>query len=112
MNISKNQRRFELVRHQDVTGTSGTGMVAEGCLWSDGKVSVRWMSECGSFICYDSVQAAIQVHGHGGRTVIKWLDPDGFVDWRKMLEELAGQEKIEDHRQGVKDAIALLSSIL
>lgn len=33
--------RFELVRDVDVTGISGTGVVAEGVEFSDGTVALR-----------------------------------------------------------------------
>ena len=78
MKITRNQRRFQLVRSEDETGVSGTGVVGEGCLFSDGSVAFRWMSENSSSIWYGNIQAAIQVHGHGGKTKVHWLDPDLF----------------------------------
>lgn len=33
---------FELVRNNDVTGISGVGVVAEGVIFSDGTVALRW----------------------------------------------------------------------
>lgn len=38
-------RRFVLVRHRDVTGVSGTGVVAYGVEFPDGAAAVRWTSE-------------------------------------------------------------------
>jgi hypothetical protein len=69
-------RRFLLVRHEDVTGVSGTGVVAEGVEFSDGCVAVRWASRWPTSVVFhdrgmDGVEA---VHGHGGSTVIEWLD--------------------------------------
>lgn len=78
MKFTKNQRRFELVRIEDQIGVSGIGLVAEGCQWSDGTVSLRWTSECGSYITYDNIEAVQQVHGHGGKTKVKWLDESPF----------------------------------
>lgn len=34
-------RRFTLVRHDDVTGVSGTGVVADGVRFPDGVVALR-----------------------------------------------------------------------
>jgi hypothetical protein len=67
-----------LVRHQDVTGVSGTGVVAEGVEFSDGCVAVRWASQWPTSVVFhdrgmDGVEA---VHGHGGATVIEWIDDD------------------------------------
>jgi hypothetical protein len=35
-------RRFHLQRTVDITGASGTGRVADGVLWPDGTLSIRW----------------------------------------------------------------------
>lgn len=68
-------RRFHLQRHHDVTGASGTGRVADGVLWPDGTVSIRWRGHRPSTVTWDRLADAEQVHGHGGHTVIIWDDP-------------------------------------
>lgn len=68
-------RRFLLVRHEDITGVSGTGVVAEGVEFTDGSVAVRWSSHRPSTVMWESVDDAITIHGHSGRTVIRWVDP-------------------------------------
>lgn len=75
MDMVRNQR---LVRNEDQTGVSGVGIVGEGCLFSDGRVAIRWMSENSSGIWYDNITAAVQVHGHKGKTVVRWLDKDAM----------------------------------
>jgi len=69
-------RRFELHRDADVTGVSGTGVVAEGVAFSDESVVLRWLSEWPtSVVFHDRGIAAVEaVHGHGGQTRIVWLD--------------------------------------
>lgn len=68
-------RRFELHRHEDASGVSGTGVVAEGVVFTDGTAALRWRSEQRSTAVYeggiDSVEA---IHGHSGRTVVVFLD--------------------------------------
>ncbi len=70
-------RRFQLHRDSDVTGASGTGLVADGVEWPDGTVSIRWRGERPSVVFWQS-QAAMEdvyaIHGHGGATRIVWLD--------------------------------------
>jgi hypothetical protein len=66
-------RLFVLDRHEDVTGTSGTGVVAEGVQFSDGAVAIRWRSDTPSTIHYDSIDDVQQVHGHNGRTEVRWV---------------------------------------
>lgn len=70
-------RRFELHRHQDATGVSGTGVVAEGVVFSTGWVALTWLTAVNSLVFYPSITNVEHIHGHGGMTVIVWLDADG-----------------------------------
>lgn len=67
-------RRFQLLRHVDVSGVSGTGVVAEGAEWSDGSASVRWHGDHRSTAAWPSVEDVVAVHGHEGATELRWLD--------------------------------------
>lgn len=67
-------RRFVLNRSEDSTGTSGTGIVAEGICFSNGKVALHWLSHLGAVNVYDSMEVTTVLHGHGGNTVVEWLD--------------------------------------
>lgn len=67
-------RRFVLNRHEDATGTSGTGVVAEGVCFSNGKVALHWLSHLGAVNVYDSMEVTTTLHGHDGRTVVEWRD--------------------------------------
>jgi hypothetical protein len=94
-------RAFVLVRHTDVSGVSGTGVVAEGTVWSDGSASVRWpgwRGRSGSVAFWpDGVQGIEATHGHGGATEVRYLDrPDGVPDVRRPGR--AGHGDAGDHR--------------
>jgi len=67
-------RRFELQRDTDVSGVSGTGVVAEGVEFSDGVVALRWMSAWPTSVVFHDrgIEAVEAVHGHDGRTRIVW----------------------------------------
>ncbi len=69
-------RRFVLDRIEDPTGVSGTGVVAWGCAFPDGTAVLRWNTEWpSSVVHYDRGMESIEaVHGHGGKTAIRWLD--------------------------------------
>lgn len=67
-------RRFELHRHQDVTGVSGAGVVAEGVEWSTGKACLSWCGALSSVAVYDSMGMLTAIHGHDGATEVVWLD--------------------------------------
>jgi hypothetical protein len=71
-------RRFVLQRDEDMTGISGTGVVAEGVLFSGGVVALRWTSEWPTSVVFHDrgLQAVEKVHGHGGKTRIVWLDEE------------------------------------
>lgn len=70
-------RRFHLLRHRDVSGISGTGVIADGVLWPDKTVSIRWRGERPSIVHWDHISHAAAVHGHGGATEFVWLDCAG-----------------------------------
>jgi hypothetical protein len=69
-------RRFLLVRHVDVSGVSGTGPVAEGVMFTDGSVALRWPSQTPCTAVWPSLAAVVAVHGHQGQTEVLWLDPE------------------------------------
>ena len=71
---------FQLVRHTDVTGISGTGVVAEGVEFSDGTVVMRWL-KAGTArpdhvkpttVIHDDIESVIGLHSHDGKTEIMW----------------------------------------
>ncbi len=72
-------RRFQLHRHEDVSGVSGTGVVAQGCQFDDGTVVVRWLLRAGSStrpttVVHEDISNVEALHGHGGATEIVWID--------------------------------------
>jgi len=67
-------RLFHLVRREDVSGVSGTGVVAEGVQFANGKCALNWLTRYTSVAIYDDIETLITIHEHGGRTVVQWLD--------------------------------------
>ena len=59
-------RLFELQRDVDVTGYSGVGGVADGVIWPDGTVSMRWRGEIRTTTEAACVAHIEAIHGHGG----------------------------------------------
>lgn len=68
-------RRFLFERIHDASGTSGEGPVCEGVQFTDGKVVLKWRTPVSSIVIWDNIESAALVHGHGGDTVIRWIDP-------------------------------------
>lgn len=69
-----NMFRFVLERGIDETGVSGEGTVAEGVIFADGTVALRWLTETASTALYDSIADVVTIHGHGGKTRVRLLD--------------------------------------
>ena len=78
---------FYLVRLEDETGVSGTGIIGEGVRWTDGSVSIRWVSSTPSFVNFEGVPEDAKVkriaqdhikcvHGHSGKTKVVWADDE------------------------------------
>lgn len=78
-------RRFELIRTEDVSGTSGTGVVATGVAYPDGAVHMQWRNGenesleieengCSFKPAPTGVEATKAIHGHEGRTELRWID--------------------------------------
>lgn len=69
-------RRFELHRDEDVTGVSGTGLVAEGIEFSDNSVVVRWIGNWPTSVVFHDrgIESVDAIHGHNGVTRIIFLD--------------------------------------
>lgn len=69
-------RRFLLKRSDDVSGTSGTGTVAEGVRFNNGYAALSWLTPLTSCAMYHSVDVLMAIHGHGGKTLLEWIDPE------------------------------------
>jgi hypothetical protein len=72
--IKATTRRFILQRNEDVSGMSGTGIVAEGVEFSDGVCTMRWTTKHRCTNIYNSVLELEEIHGHGGKTKVVWID--------------------------------------
>lgn len=67
-------RQFHLVRDVDVTGISGTGVVAEGVEFTDGWVAMHWTTSLMSWCFYRSAAELEEIHGHNGSTRLEWFE--------------------------------------
>jgi GntR family transcriptional regulator len=70
-----------LIRTTDVTGLSGTGVVAEVAAFSDGTTVVRWLPThpphptiAPTTVIHDTPASVLAIHGHHGATTLEWLD--------------------------------------
>jgi len=72
--VASLSRRFHLQRDTDVSGISGTGVVADGVRFPDGVCVIRWRGDRQSTVVWPSVEDVEAIHGHGGATRIVWDD--------------------------------------
>jgi hypothetical protein len=79
------------MRLEDASGVSGCGIVAEGVIFSNGKVALEWLSNHASTSLYDSIDDVEFIHGHAGRTKIIFDDPIELCLIRKEEVKKDGQ---------------------
>ncbi len=85
---------FHLQRDVDETGVSGEGRVAEGVVFPDGRVALRWMvGEHRTTAVHESLASVEAIHGHADstRVVLDAFDvvPLAFT-WRHEGSPLSG----------------------
>lgn len=68
-------RVFLLERTEDISGVSGTGVVAEGVEFWDGTCAMRWREPVGhqSVSFYNHIEDIEAIHSHGGATTIRFI---------------------------------------
>ena len=99
-------RPFVLMRDTDVSGVSGTGVVADGCAFPDGTVALRWRGgNPTSVVFHDNGVASVEaIHGHGGATRIVWL----AEDLETTAEVAAVYDERDELRREKAEAVAAL----
>ena len=65
-------RKFHFEREEDVSGLSGTGIVAIGVMLPSGMVVLEWLTPIKSINHYHSIADMEALHGHGGKTQVVW----------------------------------------
>ena len=92
-------KKFYLLRHQDVHGNSGIGVVAEGIIFDSGMGSFTWLSVIPTVTTFMKITDVIKLHSHGGLTEI-------IIEGRKShtkkyieCQELARLKKTKDREK-------------
>jgi hypothetical protein len=67
-------RLFYLRRDEDLSGVSGTGIVAEGVQFTDGTCAMRWLTATASTAVYASIKDLTWIHGHNGATHVAFVE--------------------------------------
>ena len=72
--MEEEMKTFVLNRITDETGISGTGIIAEGAEFTNGKCVLSWLTEFTSVAVYDSLETLMHIHGHDGNTELIWQE--------------------------------------
>lgn len=95
-------KKFYLLRHEDVNGLSGTGVVAEGCLYDFGMGSLNWLTDEPTVTVFiGGFRGIKRLHGHNDKTeIVVECDPRRKKAYEKymMCVDLARAKKKEYKR--------------
>lgn len=78
-------RTFKVIRDEDVSGVSGTGVILEGVRFSDSHVAIHWINSKYPWTTPvpEGIEALLEIHGHDGKTRLVWDDeqePEEFTE--------------------------------
>lgn len=91
---------FYLHRKEDESGISGTGRIAQGIVFDNGKVALTWLSEHPTITVYDNLGEVRAIHGHSGKTDIQ-MEPD----WKRAYNEMAEVARTVDLAKVIADKL-------
>ncbi|MFJ6380166.1 hypothetical protein ACIQI7_09215 [Kitasatospora sp. NPDC092039] len=106
---------YVLQRDIDVSGVSGTGVVAEGCIFSAAAGSTgatRWRGERGSTVAWDRASDIESIHGHGGATRVVLLPVPAMLAALASIAELAPQRGSDEWGRGWNEALRTVHGLV
>lgn len=68
-------KTFHLLRTDDVSGVSGTGIIAEGFVDHNGTCFLSWLTKYQSWGIYPSMETLENIHSHDGKTQVIFDEP-------------------------------------
>jgi hypothetical protein len=86
-------KKFYLLRHEDVNGNSGTGVVAEGVIFDHGGMcAMTWLTSISTITMFRTIKDVITLHGHDGKTQVIL---EGRKKHEKLFSECAEKVKLK-----------------
>jgi hypothetical protein len=83
-------QEFYLLRVEDESGISGTGLVARGCIFPSGAVVLEWQTFHSSICIYKNINDVEAIHGHNGKTKVVMGTPPSDKKRKKQHEDTKG----------------------
>lgn len=94
---------FVMERTVDHNGQSGTGTVADGVVFPDGRVNIRWRSGVSGVSQtenWDELPHALRIHGHRGDTFVTVIPVSDIVDALADALSVHGMMEVTDDPVG------------
>ncbi len=63
-------KTFYLLRHEDLHGHAGLGVVAEGIIFDNGMCAMYWLSDYPTVTVFPKITVVKKLHSHEGRTEV------------------------------------------
>lgn len=103
---------FYLNRIEDESGVSGTGRIAQGCVFDNGKVALTWLSEHPSVTVYDNIGEVRAIHGHSGKTEVV-MEPDfkrAFGELKSAITAISIVDMAKDRMPAEGEGLKLMKN--
>lgn len=79
---------FYLFRKEDLTGTSGTGVVCMGAVLPSGRVVLEWVAANHATIeILNNIEEVALLHGHEDRSLVVMGNPDDKIKIKKVKKK-------------------------
>ena len=108
--ITMSAKIFYLHRSEDESGISGTGRIAQGCVFDNGKVALTWLSEHPSVTIYDNIGEVRAIHGHQGKTDLI-MEPDfkrAFNEMKSAITSISLVDVVKDRVPSEGESLKLM----
>lgn len=89
--INEEIKHFYLERIEDVSGTSGIGIVARGVILPSGQCVLEWLTFHSSVCIYKNIDDVEKIHGHNGATKVVMGDPVNVQQKRKRSKKVRSE---------------------
>jgi hypothetical protein len=63
-------KEFYLMRIEDESGISGTGIVAVVAMLPSGRCVLEWLGDEKTITMFESIEQIKRIHGHNGKTLV------------------------------------------
>jgi len=89
----KRIQEFYLLRHKDIHGKSGEGIVARGVILPLGDIVIQWITVTSSITLFRNLEQVSEIHGHGDATEIIMGPPPNVIEDEKKLKRKKKNER-------------------